>query len=102
MTNDKHISIDRAQYDLQTAELCELRAKMAMLYDETPIDAAWVEACGGSNNGHGTYGFGGWDWVEQKSIGEWKVGGGAGRIFVRTRGEFLRAAELLGIQLKEV
>jgi hypothetical protein len=100
MTNDKHISIDRDQYEQQVAELCELRAKMARLYDEAPIDAAWLEACGGKPmpSTCSLYKFDDLI-VGQVKTGLWKIEG-IWRYF-STRGEFLRAAELLGIEINE-
>lgn len=103
MTNEKHISIDRGQYDLQTAELCDLRACFARLYDETPIDVAWLVACGG-DFGDGVALFGDGDawiymsrsktwWLERELVGIAKA--------IRTRGEFRRAAELLGIEINK-
>lgn len=103
MSNEKHVLIDRDQYELQTAELCDLRAKLARLYEETPITGEWLLECGGRwRETHGDYSFG-----CDHSAGRfgldalWIVRGLIGGTWVRTRGEFLRAAELLGIQLAE-
>ena len=54
--NEKHISIDRGQYDLQTAELCDLRAKVAEVYAGDEVFGfickfSWWDICR-SNSGN--------------------------------------------------
>lgn len=99
MTNEKHISIDRDQYELQVAELCDLRAKLALLYDPTPITSEWLEACGGTISER-QCAFPGGGWATGHKCGSWELEDmGASNVIVRTRGEFRRAAELLGIEL---
>lgn len=92
--NEKHIMIDRDQYELQTAELCDLRARFARLYDETPIDGAWLDECNVSSVSCYAWNAGDPCWTAYDPDK-------ARTIYVRTRGEFRRAAELLGIQLNE-
>jgi len=80
-------------------------ALLEKLYDETPIDAAWVEQVGGE-----------W-WERQKMYRfptdrdlpahianecvRWQMVSYRGSHLARTRGEFRRAAELLGIVINE-
>jgi len=76
-----------------------------MLYDETPITGEWLEACGGEWNGD-EYIFQDCFALAMECGEEWTLtqmaGDRRGSNVARNRGEFRRAAELLGISLKDV
>ena len=102
--NERHIMIDRDQYEQQVAELCEARAKLARLYEPTPITGEWLVECGGVQVSWfivdllGAFDFSGRGIIDI-GHGQWELAGLGN--YIATRGEFRRAAELLGIQLQE-
>lgn len=96
------ISTSRRKF-LETS-LEKYRERDFELYDNTPIDAEWIVACGGVFDGHGLYRFP-TDrdppaCAANESI-RWTVASYRGSIQVVTRGEFRRASELLRITFKE-